>query len=95
MLLVQRLVHLYRENDDVKCFCGMFDGLAFLPICDVVSGIEYLRENAPDELESLIDYFGSTCIYSQFRRIQLPTQSDGTVLPIRMRRSPPTFALEL
>ena len=47
----------------------MLDGLAFLPIGDVVSGIQYLRVNTPDGLEPLIDYFDSTYISGQFRRI--------------------------
>jgi len=89
------LVHLYRENSNVKNFCAMLDGLASLPIRDVVSRIQYLRENTPDGLEPPIDYFDSTYISGQFRSIQLPTQSDGTIPSIRMWRLPPTFAPEL
>ena len=69
--------------------------LVFLTIDDVISGIQHLRENTPDGLEPLIDYIDNTYISGQFRRIQLPTQSDGSVSPIGMRRSPPTFAPEL
>ncbi|KAK2142004.1 hypothetical protein LSH36_1007g01010 [Paralvinella palmiformis] len=89
------LVHLYRENDDIKRCCGMLDGFAILAIGDVVSRIQYLRENTPDELEPLIDYFDSTYISGQFRRILLPTQLDRTFPSIGMRRPPPTFAPEL
>ena len=83
------LVHLYRENDDVVLVCGMLDTLTFLPIGNVVSGIQYPRENTPDGLEPIIDYFDNTYISGQFPRIRLPTQSDGSVPSIRM---PPTFA---
>ena len=51
------LVTRYREEEDVKHFCGMLDGLAFLPLDDVLEGLAYLRDNTPEGLESLIDYF--------------------------------------
>ena len=35
----------YREADDVKLFCGMLDGLAFLPVDDVPDGLASLKEN--------------------------------------------------
>ena len=41
------LVQRYREEDDVKLFCGMMDGLAFLPEDDVPDGMAYLRDNIP------------------------------------------------
>ena len=73
----------------------MLDAFGFWPIGDVVSGIEYRGKNTPDGLEPLIDYFDNTYISGQFRCIQLPTQLDGTVSPIRMHRSHPTFLPEL
>ena len=73
----------------------MLDAFGFWPIGDVVSGIEYRGKNTPDGLEPLIDYFDNTYISGQFRCIQLPTQLDGTVPPIRMHRSHPTFLPEL
>jgi len=33
---------LYREREDVRHFCGMLGGLAFLPVVDVHEGIVYL-----------------------------------------------------
>ena len=56
-------LHLYREYADVNNFCGMLDAFAFMPIGDVVYVIQYLRENIPDRLEPLIDYFNNTYIY--------------------------------
>ncbi|KAG7164047.1 putative Inosine-5'-monophosphate dehydrogenase 1b-like 16, partial [Homarus americanus] len=53
------LTAAYRNNDRVKHFCGMLDGLAFLPIDEVTNGMYYLLENIPDVngLEDLVDYF--------------------------------------
>ena len=73
--------------------CWIWFGI--FAISDVVSGIQYLKDNTPDGLEPLIDYFDNTYVSGQFRGIQLPVQSDGTIPPIRMRRSPPTFSPEL
>ena len=49
----------YRSDDRVKYFCGMLDGLVFLPIDEVAIGMRYLMENIPDVegLEELVDYF--------------------------------------
>jgi len=40
-----------------KTFYCMLDDLAFLPIGNDVSGIQYLREKTPDGFEPRIDYF--------------------------------------
>lgn len=85
------LVTRYREEEDVKHFCGMRDGLAFLPLDDVLEGLAYLRDNTPEGLESLIDYFDSTYVSGGYRRIQPPPRPDGSVPPIRVRRMPPTY----
>ena len=61
------LVQHYREEEDVKLFCGMLDGLAFLQEDDVPEGMAYLRENIPDGLESLQQYFDSTYVSSTNR----------------------------
>lgn len=85
------LVQRYREEDDVKLFCGMLDGLAFLPVDDVSEGMAYLRDNIPDGLEPLLHYFDSTYVSGTYRQIQLPSRPDGTVPPLRMRRKPPMY----
>ena len=53
------LVQRYREE---KLFCGMIDGLAFLPVDDVAEGMTYLRENTPEGLEPLLDYFDNAYV---------------------------------
>ncbi|KAG1651690.1 hypothetical protein GQR58_026831 [Nymphon striatum] len=50
-------VELYKNNEDVKLYCGMLDGLAFLPEDKVVRGMDYLKESAPEELTDLLTYF--------------------------------------
>jgi len=69
----------------------MLDGLAFLPLDDVLEGLAYLRDNTPEGLESLIDYFDSTYVSGGYRRIQPPPHPDGSVPSIRVRRMPPTY----
>jgi len=39
---------LYRIDDDIRDFCGMLDGLAFLLEDKVQDGMLYLREHTPD-----------------------------------------------
>ena len=51
------LVLLYQTDDQVNLYCGMLDGLAFLPLDMVHNGLAYVKDNAPH----FIDYFDSTC----------------------------------
>ncbi len=37
------LVTRYRSDEEVKLFCGMLDGLAFLPVSEVPQGLQYLK----------------------------------------------------
>ena len=85
------IVQRYREEEDVKLFCGMLDGLAFLPVDDVPEGMTYLREHTPEGLEPLLDYFDNTYVSGAFRRIQPPQHPDGSMSPLRMRRMPPMY----
>ena len=48
------------QDDAFKHFCGMVDGLAFLPVADVERGMQFLRTITPPDAESLIDYFEET-----------------------------------
>ena len=54
----------YRQEDEVKLFCGMLDGLAFLPVTQVEAGMQFLRTVIPDHdgLSDLVDYFDSTYV---------------------------------
>ena len=68
---------VYRDDDDVKHWCGMLDALAFLPLADVAEGMSYTRANMPmgDGLESLadlVDYFDATYVSGSARRVVRP-----------------------
>jgi hypothetical protein len=85
------LVPLYKNDDDFRLFCGMMDGLAFLPVPDVTNGIHLLRTlcpNDPPEAAELQDYFDSTYISGRHRQ-QNPAQNQASRLVLR--RSPPMF----
>ena len=56
------LVNKYRDDEEVKLFCGMLDGLAFLPVDDFSTGMAYLIMVTPDGLESLVNYLESTYV---------------------------------
>ena len=60
---------LYNNDDDFRLFCGMMDGLAFLPAPDLTNGIHLLRTLCPDdppEAAELLDYFDSTYISGDY-----------------------------
>jgi hypothetical protein len=64
------LVPLYNNDDDFRLFCGMMEGLAFLPVPDLTNGIHLLRTLCPDdpsEAAELLDYLDSTYISGRLR----------------------------
>jgi len=63
------LVKSYHQKEDVTLFCGMLDGLAFLPEEDVAEGMTYLRENILDGFEPLLQYFDNTYLSDSYRQI--------------------------
>ena len=74
----------------------MIDGLAFLPVDDVADGMGYLKDNTPDGLEGLFEYFDKTYVSGSFRRIQrAPVDGDDEVQPVRVRRVQPLFPPQL
>jgi len=86
------LAPVYRQREDVRHFCGMLDGLAFLPLADLQDGLAYLRQHIPqdvDELPQLIAYFDSTYVSGTLRRVNTSTNSQRLIL--RARRTPPLF----
>ena len=56
------LTALYKESEDIRMFCGMMDGLGFLPIDSINAGMNYLRKIVPNELTELLDYFNETYV---------------------------------
>ena len=49
-------VNHYRENDDCRLFCGMMDGLAFLPLEKVREGKQFLKDNTFEEFDKCYKY---------------------------------------
>jgi hypothetical protein len=89
------LVTRYRSDEEVKLFCGMLDGLAFLPVSEVPQGLQYLKAHTPEGLEPLIDYFDTTYVSGSYRRIQRPVGPDGVIPPMKMCRIAPLFPPEM
>ena len=85
------LVDQYHTDEEFKLFCGMLDGLAFLPLTDVTEGMTFLKGCTPEGTEALVEYFDSTYVTGSFRRIQ---RLNG-VERLHIRRRPPTFPQEL
>ncbi|KAG7162431.1 hypothetical protein Hamer_G007969, partial [Homarus americanus] len=66
------LSNRYKEDGDIKHFCGMLDGLAFLPV---------------DRIQDLVDYFDANHDTVTYRRIGQTRQYPGPVT-MRVRRIP-------
>ena len=79
------LVAQYKEDEDFRHFCGMLDGLAFLPLEHVAEGMAHLRRIVPPGAEGVIEYFDSTYVTGTYRNIRVP---NGNEL---YRRVPPMF----
>jgi hypothetical protein len=69
------LTKLYKEDENARLFCGMIDGLAFLPIDKVFDGMRYLISICPKLLEPVLAYFDATYVTGTKRRNrQIPPQ---------------------
>ena len=91
------LITPYRSNDQIKHFCGMSAGLAFLPSNEVANGMDYLMENIPDVEgpKGLADYSSSTYVFITYHHIQPPSLPDGKILLMCFKRVPPLFPPQL
>lgn len=79
------LSSLYKEEENVRHFAGMIDGLAFLPVEDVSDGMQFLKDNCIDEMEPILDYFDSNYVSGGFKAVR------GNNGILRMRRTPPRY----
>jgi hypothetical protein len=82
----------YSNNAEVHHFCGMLDGLAFLPIDTVSDGMQLLHSlvHKLPQLTPLLEYFDTTYVSGAFRSSQVAaTGGQGTVL--RLTRRTPIF----
>ena len=86
----------YKSDEKVRHFCGMMDGLAFLPLDDVEDGMAYLKAEVVGLpfLLPLLTYFDSTYVSGPCRSVQNASANRPTtrsVLSLRLRRQPPLF----
>ena len=82
------LVSMYRQNEDMKQFCGMIDSLAFLPVDDLPRAMGFLKDTCPPELEDLLDYFDTTYVSGSYKRINRAEK-------MKLKKIPPLFAPEV
>ena len=78
------------QSDDLRLFCGMVDGLAFLTVDDLQNGMHLLRTLCPadpPEAAELLDYLDSTYISGSHRCAIVPGQG----LRMVMCRTPSMF----
>ncbi|ESO10461.1 hypothetical protein HELRODRAFT_183618 [Helobdella robusta] len=83
----------YKQNENIRHFVGMVDGLAFLRIQDVEEGIIYLLNNIPnndDDIRKFVNYFDEFYCRGKLRIV--PGNNPLTIL---LRRTPPVFPPEL
>ena len=85
------LTNLYRTNDEFRLFCGQLDALALLPLAQIPTGMNHLRQNAPADATDLVEYFDATYVSGALRRRPL---ADG-VAGVHLRRKPPVFPPEV
>jgi len=69
---------MYREDENFQKFCAQLDGLAFLPIPDVLRSTEYKKSFMPDEAIPLVDYFDYTYVNRTYRRIGQHNNSNSS-----------------
>ncbi|KAL4141490.1 hypothetical protein QTP88_004120 [Uroleucon formosanum] len=82
------LSNRYQENEGFRLFCAMIDSLAFLPLNKVKEGMEYLKQNIPNEADDLLIYFEAYYVNGAYRRIGNTT---GINVNVRFRRVQPMF----
>ena len=82
----QGLSSAYMSDRDVRTFCGKVDGLAFLPVQDVKSGMDILLREAPEQLRFLVEYFDSYYVNGKLKAVRNRVTNN-----ISFRREPPLF----
>jgi len=59
----------YRHDDKFRHFCGMLDGLAFVPPDDIKAAMRYLRSVMPPSAEALVQYFDENFVSGSVRSL--------------------------
>lgn len=57
----------YRKNEFFNQFCGMLNGLAFLPPEDIPKAMDFLIKIMPDRANDLVSYFDKTFVHGRRR----------------------------
>ncbi|XP_042149800.1 uncharacterized protein LOC121837949 [Ixodes scapularis] len=81
------LINRYRTDDAFRKACGMLDGLAFVPPDLVPSGLQHIRDMAPDDMAEILACFDSTYVSGTFRTASR-TEADGRLTTTVCRRRP-------
>ncbi|KAL4098233.1 hypothetical protein QTP88_022877 [Uroleucon formosanum] len=63
------LATMYKRDEEFRKHCGMVDALAFLSLHLVEEGMTYLKNNLPENLTDLLDYFDAYYVSGKYRRI--------------------------
>lgn len=50
--MLQKIFYIYKEDDNFRKYCGMIDGLAFLPQDKVLDGMTCLKQIMPPDAET-------------------------------------------
>ena len=80
------LPNMYETTDDFGLFSGQIDALAFLSVDEFTDGMIHLKDTAPEEAETLLEYFDATYVSGQLHPRR---HHDG--LRLSFRRTPPTL----
>ena len=59
----------YRHDDKFRHYCGMLDGLAFVPLDDIKAAMRYLRTVMPPSAEALVQYFDENFVSGNVRSL--------------------------
>lgn len=78
-------VESYKQDAVFRHFCGMMDGLAFLPVDKVQEGMDFLRTVVPANANDLLDYFDATYVSGRMQA------QAGDGLRLNLQRNPPKF----
>ena len=83
------LSNVYKNDENVRHFVGMVNGLAFLPIADLEEGLLYLYANIPgndNSIQNFLTYFDEIYCRGKFRAVP-----QNNAVAVMLRRSPPLF----
>lgn len=83
------LTEEYKQNKQLNKFCGMLDGLAFLPDGEVREGMQELKDIVPPNANDLIQYFDANYVSGKPKKVG---KHSHTVM--RMKRRPPLFPVK-